>query len=46
LSGAAPDELAMKLEERAGPEVRKLFEKFIKRVEALKDRQTEDGDPG
>jgi hypothetical protein len=25
-----------KLEERAGPEARKLFEKFIKQVEALK----------
>jgi hypothetical protein len=35
-----------KLEERAGPEARKLFESFIKKVEALKDRKTEDGDPG
>jgi hypothetical protein len=32
-----------KLEERAGPEARKLFETFIKKVEALKDRKTEDG---
>ena len=35
-----------KLEERAGPEVRKLFESFIKKVAKLKDRKTEDGDPG
>jgi hypothetical protein len=32
-----------KLEERAGPEVRKLFEKFIKQVEALKEGKGEDG---
>jgi hypothetical protein len=35
-----------KLEERAGPEVRKLFEQFIKKVEALKEREGEDGDDG
>jgi hypothetical protein len=32
-----------KLEERAGPEARKLFETFIKKVEALKDGKGEDG---
>jgi hypothetical protein len=39
-------EVIDRLEQRAGPEVRKLFEDFIKQVEALKDRKTEDGDPG
>ena len=39
-------EIVDKLEERAGPEARKLFESFIKKVEALKDRKTEDGNPG
>ena len=39
-------EIVDKLEERAGPEARKLFESFIKKVEALKDSKGEDGDPG
>jgi hypothetical protein len=37
------DEIAARLEERAGPETRKLFETFIKKVEALKDGKGEDG---
>jgi hypothetical protein len=36
-------EIVDKLEERAGPEARKLFESFIKKVEALKDGKGEDG---
>jgi hypothetical protein len=32
-----------KLEERAGPEARKLFETFIKKVEALEDEKGENG---
>jgi hypothetical protein len=36
-------EIVDKLEERAGPEARKLFETFIKKVEALKDGGTDDG---
>jgi hypothetical protein len=36
-------EIVDKLEERAGPEARKLFETFIKKVEALKDGKGEDG---
>ena len=36
-------EIVDKLEERAGPEARKLFESFIKKVEALKERKGEDG---
>ena len=40
------EEIVDRLEERAGPEARKLFESFIKKVEKLKDRKTEDGDPG
>ena len=32
-----------KLEERAGPEVRKLFEKFIEEVERLQTNQEEVG---
>jgi hypothetical protein len=37
------EEIVDKLEERAGPEARKLFETFIKKVEALKDGKGEDG---
>jgi hypothetical protein len=37
------DEIAARLEERAGPETRKLFETFIKKVEALKDGGKDDG---
>jgi hypothetical protein len=40
------DEIAQRLEERAGPEARKLFESCITKVEALKDRKTEDGNRG
>jgi hypothetical protein len=40
------DEIAARLEERARPEARKLFDSFVKKVEALKDRKTEDSDPG
>ena len=36
-------EIVDKLEERAGPEARKLFETFIKKVEALQDGKDEDG---
>jgi hypothetical protein len=36
-------EIAERLEERAGPEARKLFDSFIKKVEALKDGKGEDG---
>jgi hypothetical protein len=39
-------EIVDRLEERAGPEARKLFEKFMKKVEALKDEKGEDGDLG
>ena len=39
-------EIVDKLEERAGPEARKLFESFIKKVEALEDKKGENGDPG
>jgi hypothetical protein len=35
-----------KLEERAGPQARKLFEKFIKQMEALKDGKGDGGDTG
>ena len=37
------DEIAQRLEERAGPEARKLFEKFIKEVERLQANQDEVG---
>jgi hypothetical protein len=40
------DEIAARLEERAGLETRKLFESFIKKVEALKDEKGEDDDAG
>jgi hypothetical protein len=36
-------EVIDRLEQRAGPEARNLFEKFIKRVEALKDGKGENG---
>jgi hypothetical protein len=39
------DEIVERLEERAGPEARKLFESFIKKVEALQDQKGENGDP-
>jgi hypothetical protein len=32
-----------KLEERSGPEARKLFESFIEKVEALRDKKGENG---
>jgi hypothetical protein len=37
------EEIVDRLEERAGPEARKLFESFIKKVEALKDGGKDDG---
>ena len=37
------DEIVERLEERAGPEARRLFETFIKKVEALKDGGKDDG---
>ena len=36
-------EVIDRLEQRAGPEARKLFEDFIKQVEALEDGKGEDG---
>jgi hypothetical protein len=37
------DEIADRLEERAGPEARKLFDSFVRKVETLKDGEGEDG---
>jgi hypothetical protein len=37
--GMTPDEVMDKLEERAGPEARKLFEKFLRQLNALHAKQ-------
>jgi hypothetical protein len=35
--------IVQKLEERAGPEARKLFEKFVRDVEKLQEQQEQTG---